>query len=425
MSPTTSAAYAIEPSPDGILAGRIGQKHTERFRSLEEARGALGRGPAVVALPRRSLFVRTMRVPNASKADVRAAVATQLGLLLPLDPADIAFDFHLTDDVNTEGRLATVFALNAQQLEELKASLAAADIEVSGFVPSCLGSMVLASQLRVPDCLVISQSAAGLGFDVIRGGEITYAREAPTVAEEDSLRGEIARTLAAASESDLPIVMADGLALPSAEFQSNESPLVDLASHEAQRMHVSLESPRALMEREKAKRAAKTRFTVLLCAAAAVMWTWVFLNDSDVNRAARQSEARFAASLRTLNSAVTAAEARLLEKTKLKTTLDRAFAPKQAIEDVLAVVSNHTNDGVWLTNFSAEFGKPLEVRGTALTNDDVSTFVADLEGDQRFRDVRLLFANNGTIEERHVVQFAVQAHVIGNLPIVDPKKGGK
>lgn len=425
MSPTTPAAYAIEPSPEGILAGSVGQKNSQRFQTLEEARNALGRGPAVVALPRRSLFVRTMRVPNASKAEVRAAVATQLGLLLPLDPENIAFDFHLTDDVNQEGRLATVFALDAQHLEELKASLAAADIAVSGFVPSCLGSMVLASKLGVPDCLVISRSAAGLGFDVIRGGEITYAREAPSPADEDSLRGEIARTLAAASESNLPIVLADGLALPSAQLQSHESPLVDLASQEAQKMHVSLESPRELMEREKAKRAAKSRFTVLLCAAAAAMWTWVFLNDSDVDRAARQSEARFAATLRTLNSAVNAAEAKLLEKTKLKSTLDRAFAPKQAVEDVLAVVSNHTNDGVWLTNFSAEFGKPLEVRGTALTNDDVSKFVADLESDARFRDVRLLFANNGTIEEKHVVQFAVQAHVVGNLPIVDPKKGAK
>ncbi len=69
-----------------------------------------------------------------------------------------------------------------------------------------------------------------------------------------------------------------------------------------------------------------------------------------------------------------------------------------------------------------ERGKPLTFRGTAISDQAVKTFLDGLAVTDRLREVKLLFANNATIEETPVVNFSVQATLVGNLPMVEKEK---
>ncbi|HWA83954.1 MAG TPA: hypothetical protein VG820_10990, partial [Fimbriimonadaceae bacterium] len=81
--------------------------------SLIDAAAALPTKDVLVALSRRSTFIRTLRVPNASKSDVRRILQVQIGQLFPVPANELSFDFHLTQDVNSEGRLAIVAAIRS------------------------------------------------------------------------------------------------------------------------------------------------------------------------------------------------------------------------------------------------------------------------------------------------------------------------
>jgi Tfp pilus assembly protein PilN len=91
----------------------------------------------------------------------------------------------------------------------------------------------------------------------------------------------------------------------------------------------------------------------------------------------------------------------------------------------LALASALAPSDVWLTGVTFERGKPLLVRGTALSGASVAAYLQSLSGQSRFRDVKLVFANDATIETTQVQQFSISAHAVGNLPLTDPKAQGR
>ncbi|MEQ1936136.1 MAG: PilN domain-containing protein [Fimbriimonadaceae bacterium] len=78
--------------------------------------------------------------------------------------------------------------------------------------------------------------------------------------------------------------------------------------------------------------------------------------------------------------------------------------------------------GLWLTGMGLERGKEGTVRGIATTNDVLSKYLDALSEDPRFRDVKLLFANNSEIEGQPVVNFSITAHIVGNFPLMEAEK---
>ena len=66
-----------------------------------------------------------------------------------------------------------------------------------------------------------------------------------------------------------------------------------------------------------------------------------------------------------------------------------------------------------------ERGKHIQIRGTAKTSETVAEYIRALQAEPRFRDVRLVFANNAAIETNQVVQFSVSAFPVGNLPLIE------
>jgi hypothetical protein len=104
------------------------------------------------------------------------------------------------------------------------------------------------------------------------------------------------------------------------------------------------------------------------------------------------------------------------------TSLDLAFEPKQRLGDVTFLVNNLCPEGLWLTGLTIERGKLALIRGTAINGEAVYKYLDRLTTQDRFRDVKLVFANNGQIEKVSVVQFSISAHVVGNLPLAEAKK---
>jgi hypothetical protein len=106
--------------------------------------------------------------------------------------------------------------------------------------------------------------------------------------------------------------------------------------------------------------------------------------------------------------------------------LARAFSPAQKLSDVVTLAAIKVPKGIWLTGVSVERGKDLQIRGISKTSQLVTTYVDALAAESRFRNVRLVFANDSTIDEEKVTQFSISAFPVGNLPLLDPgKKGGK
>src|SRR5207237_257612 len=99
--------------------------------------------------------------------------------------------------------------------------------------------------------------------------------------------------------------------------------------------------------------------------------------------------------------------------------LTRGFHHGQKLGDVVALISNDLPKNAWLTNVGVSRGQNVVIRGTALTGDDVATYVQTLSKEARLRDVKLIFANNALIESTPVVQFSLTAFPVANLPLVD------
>ena len=70
-------------------------------------------------------------------------------------------------------------------------------------------------------------------------------------------------------------------------------------------------------------------------------------------------------------------------------------------------------------------GRPIQIRGTALTNEAVTQFVNTLGGSERFRDVQLVNASTAKIEQTEVVNFTMNVTAVANVPLPKPQKAKK
>jgi Tfp pilus assembly protein PilN len=170
---------------------------------------------------------------------------------------------------------------------------------------------------------------------------------------------------------------------------------------------------------------AKSRLALFLWLAVVCVGALVYIDRDDEAQEAFRVESKVKGSVTNLEKDIDLYSSRLASVGKSVDNLEVAFRPAQTVANVLTVVSNTLPDGAWLTGAAFERGKPLQIRGTALTGDQVTAYTSALAMETRFRDVQLVFANNSEIEGTPVVQFAITIHVVGNLPLIDDKAGRK
>ena len=418
-------------SPGHLVAYDPVTRQTHSADSAGALAGMLGSGREVIAaISRRNAFVRTARVPNAPHAEVRQVLSLTIGNHIPVAADALAYDFYLTDDVNAEGRLAVIGAAHIDTLAKVHAELGGAGLRVSRILPVAFGAERLAAHAGISHGAVAELTDEGLCVELIADGQVRYSRVVPAPDNAAETAETIARSFAIAGLPPGPVLAAGGLNLPTA-LNTVERAVEALAADGAT-IPITLETPDAIAARQRGLEAGRNRIAVVLVLAAIAVGALLYADFSAAAAVASKHEGQFQTGLRKLRAENTSVQARTAAAEKLSLTLQRAFNPAQPFSDVLGVIASKAPEGVWLNGVTLERGKPLLVRATAKQNEAVSAYLDSLRQTQgtapgsaqqlpRFRDVKLVVANNSTIETTPVVLFSVSAYSIGNLPLVETK----
>lgn len=402
MSRATSTLH-IEWTPGRVRALDTLTGKEATGVSLGDLGGILaGHRDVLVGIGRGATFLKTVALPKAAPAEIRALLQVRMAQLFPLPADQLAFDFVQTDVVGPEGVETLVVAMRATDLKQLQSELAQANLKAVSILPAALSAPLVAGQ---KDALVVERSPLGISLDVVQNGAVRLSRSAPADADVNQ---EVRRTLAAAGVESLPVVeTSDTLKrlgdTPTLTFELSE-------------------------DREKAARKKvqdRTRFAALLLASGVLLSALIWADYGDEAAKVRKSEGTWERNLSKQRSIRDLETTKAQTATTLENTLNQAFEPGQHLSDSLTVLGESLPQGVWLTGLSVERGKPFQVRGTARQTAEVARLVESLSANRRFRDVRLVFANEGKIKETKVVQFNLTAFPVGNLPMPEPPKKTK
>jgi Tfp pilus assembly protein PilN len=418
----TAPVAVVEWSPNVI--SWVDANHGLRSASsFADAAPNLPGKDVVVAVSRRSAFVRAYRVPNAAKADVRRILQVQIGQLFPVPANELAFDFHMTQEVNGEGRLAIVAAMRSSDLHQLLSQAKAAGLRVTRVVPASFGSPMLAKNLGFESAAVVHRTEEGLAIDLVAAGELRYSRVASLPAAALAIDMEVSRTFAAAVMSCAPTIAAGGLTIPDAEASTGGWALETLGTGH---LDINLETEERLAARERGKQLQRLRLSLVIMGAALVVLTQQFFRYSDAEKLASAGDARWKGQINHLNKIASTENSKAADLNLVRTAIDRGFRPAQSVGDIITAATNAAPQGIWLTGISLERGKDLILRGIVTNGDGVSKYQRALADQDRFRNVTLVFAHNTEIDNTPVVQFSISAFPVGNLPLTDPnaKKGG-
>ena len=378
-------------------------------------------GAARAALSRGNTFVRAIRIPNVGAADTEKILRLQLPQTFPVPAAELVFAYRPTNDINTEGRLVLVAAARAEVVRQLHAALRELGVNPQEIVAAAFGSMLLAKSMNLPNVAVVEHTPEGWAIDIVVDSELRYSRVIPLETGAQTLESEVGRTFGMAGLPSGTILAAGGTHLSFADMSTDKSTLEPLTLPDVQALHVGLVLPEVLLSRERKQIGTRARLAVLMCFGAIALGMLIFVDRMERAAEIRKEQTSWNIETRKLESARNAAKAKVAGLAKTLETLDRAFTPLQKPSEVLALLSALAPREIWLTGISFERGKTISIRGTALTSTAVSTYLDTLSNHERFRDVKLVYANDANIEETKVAQFSISVHAVGNLPLTDPK----
>ena len=419
MSLETAGLSILEWSPDGVVLYDPVSKTSTKGRSVSDVAGA-ARNKVVIAVSRRASFVRLTRLPDIAKPEMGKVLALQLGKILPVEPNEVAYDFVMLDDRTSEGRLVLVAAVRTDTLKAILDEVDRNGLAVDRVVPVALASIQIAKDRGLESGAVIGQDGGSYTIDIIDEGGLKASR---TVSPSDSLDTEVKRTFASAFVAEGRVLSYGNVPMVGAESTGEEE--LEVLSRSGFDFHIELPEIRA-KRAEKAVQQKKSLALLLWVAALGVGAVVFDIRSEAYDKIAKTEKVwknKLAAAKDTRDKAETVAKHLRAQKDNLST----AFEPSQPLGDVVTVLTNLAPSQLWLTGVSAERGKPLTLRGTALNSASVTSYVSSLGKQSRMRDVKLVFANNGLVETTPVVNFSISAHVVGNLPLADDKaaKAGK
>ncbi len=378
---------------------------------------------AVLALSRRTAFLRMATLPNARREDMRAIVGIQLANHFPVPSHELAFDFVPTEATSSEGRQVLLVAVRLVDLRLALDALKARGVTPVKVVPTALGSALLAAETGMEAGAFVEETPEGVAIDLV-DHRLTRVSRLASSHGAGTLAAEIDRTYSANEIACGPVVSTGGLVFAEAERKVNSSPLEALSAGYSA-LGLSLELPEAVHLRQKKIAGQRNRFAVLAALSALLLGALVWDERDRAAGVVSQGEAKWQGELRRARSIRDGNLADAAVMAKSEETLSRALMPAQRTSDVLTAFSNALPPSVWLVGYSFERGKPVQVRGTAKTSLDVKAYLANLEKESRLRDVRLSFANVGKIDDIPVVQFSITGTPVGNLPLAEPERTKK
>lgn len=414
----------IEWSPQTVRGYDPAQGQIFEAESLAQL-CTMMRNPKTVglAISRRQSFIRTVRLPNVSKHDALAALALQIDQYFPIPSEELAYDFIFHTDQNMDGRQALLAAVRTNVLEQAFADLKANGMKAKWVVPAAFGTQLALANLGTGDTLFLEPSPEGLCVDAVKDKELIYSRVGGSRDMNIDIPSEIARTLATTGITNPEIVTTSNLNYPDARQLSEPSGLLHLATHESAKLNIELPYVRAQAESKKIEGA--RRLTVLMACVAICAAAFVYLDRDDHSKKLQKIVDASNRKRISIENGIKLTESRVADATSGKEVVESAFNFAQVPSDVITAASNATPKDAWLTGITFERGKLLQIRGTATGSQAVAAYVSALTQSDRFRDVKLNFANNAKIEDTPVVQFSMTAHVVGNLPLLDKSKEKK
>ncbi len=414
----------VEWSPDGARAYNPVTRQTASGATVQEVLSTVGSPPVVgLCLSRRVSFVRETRVPAVEKEELRLIVNVQLESLFPAVKSELAFDYDLGTQRYDDGVQTTVCAVQAESLRAALREVDAAGAKIEWVAPTAFGSTHVAKSQGHDDAIVVESDGTHLNLDIVRHGMLVYSRSVIDAKNREGRQEEVSRTLAGYGLPAAAVIAVGETNLGDDVRRAQEGPLQAMAQHDRARVNVEL--PEAVATKIRRASQARSRLALFLWLAVVCVGALVYVDRDDEAIEATRVESKVMGGVTNLEKDLDMYNARLASVDKSVQSLRVAFKPAQTVAEVLTVVSNTLPSGAWLTGVTFERGKPLQIRGTALTGERVSAYTAALAMESRFRDVQLVFANNSEIEGTPVVQFAVTIHVVGNLPLIDDKAGKK
>lgn len=409
----------VEWSPGSVRTVDPVTLATAHGATIAECRPERGR-EVVVAVGRRSAFIRSMPVPSASRSELERIVATRLMGMLPLEPNDLVFGFRLSAD----GRHASVGAMRAEALIRLYAEAQAAGLRVRAVLPAAYGSWLTARDRALAKGAVLSLEDGLLNVDVVDGGELVYSRVVPTATPVEDADDETLRTFATVGMPPAPVLALAAPELPADAHDAQEA-LLRLADLRAiQTRLFSLELP--------ARRAARLARAQRMRVARALVAAGLALGISGYAYVARLKATQAKTAPRGLVASVNQArrnrneaEAKAAAADQANRVLDVAFRPAQTATDVVAALAQGLPPDAWVAAVSVARGAPASVAGYALRNGDVGRYFEALSKDPRFRHMQVVSANAATIGKTPVVQFLVSGEAVGVAPFDRPLRRGR
>ncbi len=420
--PDLGSYPVIEYSKEGLRIYDPATAKSFNAVRLADASDDLSKRQVVIALSRRSSFVRSTRLPDVDRSALDAILGLQAVQLFPVATAELSIDAAYADSRNGEGRLATLAACKSDQLRSLHEELDAVGLRPVTILPAGWASVKVAAALGHPTCAVIGNGKGEVSIDLVWEGALASSRSVPKPDSVDALQAEINRSMAALGLPQCPIVCTGGASLPGAEHWP-EDPLAIVAGDAS---GPSLELPEARKAKASKEEHRKRNLALLLWVAALGVAAIVVDGRLDNADHLKKDEAQWVKHLKAVKAENGLAQAKAQELRQEQQVLSTAFDPKQPLTDVTTVLSNLTPEGLWLTGVSIERGKRATLRGTAKTGEAVSTYLASLGQQNRLRDVKLVYRNNTLIDKTPVVNFSISMHIVGNFPLTDKlaEKGG-
>ena len=394
---TTPLIYIWSPGRVHRIAGNAGSISGTTLRAVAQSGSTV-----TVLIAHRNSLIRRLAVPSLSREEAYEFIKAKIASLLPVGFQNYTFDFRLIKNPETEGKLAVIGIVKTETLRRIHSEAHEAGLNLAFVSPAAFWNCQLAKAEGFKEGLITSGEGSDLCFDCVVGGEIVYSRFCAGEISEEEEGTEIEQTASLAGIED-PLIWkrADYLA---ADNQQSLSALLNL------------ELPEMIYERSRKQvtvAARRAGIAALLAIGLCSFGLWKKrISDEQAVSAERASQSFSRQAFARLKGS----QSRLSDLVRRERLFHIAFDPAQTFDDILAVVSTDSDSDIWLTGLTLQRGRPMSLRGQAISGKGVSKLMAKLSQEPRFRDVKLLFVNKGKLNNSPIFQFALQGFPVGNLP---------
>ncbi|MBS1702458.1 MAG: PilN domain-containing protein [Armatimonadetes bacterium] len=407
----------IEWDREWVRVHFVETAQTREAQSLDGLDGLSGK-TAIVLLSRRLVLQRSIPLPDAQRGDVLIALKMRLADVFPIPASELAFDYIPTTEKNENGRVCIVFAARTADIAEIIGITQRLGIQIQQIVPSQALTIKAAEQNAVSSGVFVERFGDFVNLDAYRYGDLMASK----LVTLHSLDTELSRMKAMTGDGSK--VLSYKVSLDGSE-QNLGAPFIE--SFAQSNLSIDLEPEDYRTARVEQSRKLRQRQSSIVFIGGLVLTIFTVNEYWTANQNFTQADAKAAKRVKNLAKPVEALESDAKKLQPAADQLKTAFKPPQSVSDILKVVSALTPKDTWLTNVTFERGKELQIRGVSKKAELVSAYALALtqQKEQRFRDVKLVFANGGDIEGTPTVQFSMTAFPVGNLPMIEIGKKKK